>query len=78
MRVQFTKTARHHKIGKAHALYVIENYTYTERIGSEGRLVRYWLAEDDRGLELEIIAEVKDNGATLLVFHVQPDYKGTK
>jgi hypothetical protein len=68
--VRFTQSARRHRIGRAHALYVMDasEPTVLEEPDQPRRLV--WLAADDRGLMLEIVAiETPDY---LLVIHVMP------
>ena len=54
--VRFTQSARRHRIGRAHALYVMDTSepTALEEPGQPRRLV--WLGADDRGLMLEIVA----------------------
>ena len=54
--VRFAKSARKHRIGKAHALFVLENHepvTFLSSYGEDQKLL--WIAQDDRGLELEIV-----------------------
>ena len=69
MQIRFTQSARKHRIGKAHAFHVMERHIpIRDRAedGSGDRLV--WIGEDDRGLELEIVAiELPEY---LLVIHV--------
>jgi hypothetical protein len=69
--VRFSRGARKHRIGKASALYVMEHYrpemVRDEKYGNE-KLV--WIADDDRGRELEIVAVIKPD--CLLVIHVFP------
>ena len=50
---------------------MIENFPFTLISGEEdGKIQRVWVARDDRGLELEIVAvELEDY---LLVTHVMP------
>ena len=69
--IRFSRSARRHRIGKRRARYVMEH--------SEPQLVpkgKYpddqyvWIARDDRGLELEVVAVVKPD--VLLVIHVMP------
>ncbi|HSO03445.1 MAG TPA: hypothetical protein VLQ92_03110 [Candidatus Limnocylindrales bacterium] len=70
MMVRFTQSARKHRIGRAHALYVMDNSepTVLEEPDQPRRLV--WLGADDRGLMLEIVAiETPDY---LLIIHVMP------
>jgi hypothetical protein len=71
MDIKFTQSARKHRIGKARAMYVIENFPFTLISGeADGKIQRVWVARDDRGLELEIVAvELEDY---LLVTHVMP------
>ena len=69
--IRFTSDARKHKIGAAHARFVIENNVAVRTPGKnefEHRL--FWIGVDDRGLELEIAGiefEVE-----ILVIHVMP------
>ena len=72
MRIKFTQSARRHRIGKAHALFVIEHYSPRIDIGEgqDGEDQHIWIGEDDRGLELEITAIVLAD--YLLVTHVMP------
>ena len=54
-KIRFTRDARKHKIGAAHARFVIENNKPIRTPGQnefEHRL--FWVGVDDRGLELEI------------------------
>ena len=71
MRIRFTRPARRHRIGRAHATYVIETVMPTTVPASDtadARLV--WIGPDDRGVELEIVALDLPDG--WLVFHVMP------
>jgi hypothetical protein len=69
--VRFTRSARKHKIGRAHALHVIATVTPTEVAATdEFDARRVWLGPDDRGVDLEIVALVLP--AELLVIHVMP------
>lgn len=71
MNIKFTQSARKHRIGKARAMYVIENFPFTVINGEDdGKIQRVWVAMDDRGLELEIVAVVLED--YLLVTHVMP------
>jgi hypothetical protein len=71
MNIKFTQSARKHRIGKARAMYVIENFPFILINGEEdGKIQRVWVAIDDRGLELEIVAVVLED--YLLVTHVMP------
>ncbi len=65
--VSFTRSARKHRIGRAHALHVIATVTPTEVAATdEFDARRVWLGPDDR----EIVALVLP--AELLVIHVMP------
>ena len=69
--IRFTSDARKHKIGAAHARFVIENNIALQTPGHnefEHRL--FWVGVDDRGLELEIAGiEFEDE---ILIIHVMP------
>lgn len=65
------RSARRHRIGKAHARYVMAHKQPSQVPASENldaRLV--WLGEDDRGVELEIVA--LDLEERVVVIHVMP------
>ena len=69
--VRFTRSARKHRIGRAHALHVIATVTPTEVAATdEFDARRVWLGPDDRGVDLEIVALVLPT--ELLVIHVMP------
>jgi hypothetical protein len=72
MHIKFTQSARRHRIGKAHALFVIKHYSPLINIGEgeDGEVQKIWIGEDERGLELEITAIVLAD--YLLVTHVMP------
>ena len=70
MQIKFTQAARKHRIGKAHALFVIENNPFFVVTDEVGRVQRVWQGQDDRGVELEVIAVVLKE--YLLVTHVMP------
>jgi hypothetical protein len=77
--VRFTKSARKHRIGRAHALAAMTNAGPPQVVDREGdydeRLV--YIGPDDRGVELEIVALAL--GDLLLVIHVMPtDYRRTR
>ena len=70
-KIRFTQSARKHRIGKAHVLYVLDNYLPQRMISDWSTEERFlWEGKDDRGLELEIIAVATEN--CLLVLHVMP------
>ncbi len=69
--VRFTRSARKHRIGRAHALHVIATVTPTEVAATdEFDARRVWLGPDDRGVDLAIVALVLPT--ELLVIHVMP------
>jgi hypothetical protein len=69
--IRFTASARKHKIGKAHALFVVENYEPTLFSDLDGAEVKWhWQGFDDRGLELEVIGVEKLD--VIVVIHVMP------
>ncbi|GAA5157819.1 hypothetical protein GCM10023321_36640 [Pseudonocardia eucalypti] len=69
--IKFARIARKHKIGRAHAVHVINTVSPVRHPATDDldpRIV--WVGPDDRGLELEIIAlELPE---MLLVIHVMP------
>ena len=69
MRIEFTKSARKHKIGKQRVREVIA--TSTPTVFFEGGVCKLrWVGRDRRGLELEILA--LEEGEVWLVIHVMP------
>ena len=71
MEIRFTQSARKHRIGKARALHVINNYMPIDIQGdADARDKQLWVGLDDRGLELEIVTVMSDD--YLLVIHAMP------
>lgn len=68
--IRFTQAARRHRIGRAHALHVMNTGEPTIGESSRGEELRVWVGPDDRGVELEIAAVVLPD--YLLVLHVMP------
>ena len=69
MRIEFTKSARKHKIGKQRVREVIA--TSTPTLFFEGGVSKLrWIGKDRRGLELEILA--LEEGEVWQVIHVMP------
>jgi hypothetical protein len=69
--VRFTKSARKHRIGKAHVLFVLEScepFTVLPIDGEDQKLL--WIGFDDRGVELEVVA--LELAEYILVIHVMP------
>ena len=75
--VRFTRSARRHKIGRAHALYVMESIEPVVSSNDRGEEEYVWYGVDDRGLPLTIIDAVVEDDV-LLIFHVQPTYRGRR
>ena len=69
MRIEFTKSARKHKIGKQRVREVIATSTPTLFFECGVSKLR-WIGKDRRGLELEILA--LEEGEVWLVIHVMP------
>lgn len=72
MKLKFTQSTRRHRVGRGSARYVIEHSEpvhVTPATEAEPEW-RTWIAEDERGRELEIIAGVFTE--YLLVIHVFP------
>jgi len=70
MEIRFAQSARKHRIGKARAMFVMENNPLQTLARDDDKVQRIWVALDDRDLELEVIAVVLVN--CLLVTHVMP------
>jgi hypothetical protein len=71
MEIRFAQSARKHRIGKARVNYVMENNPHTVISSQDGKKVQWvWIATDDGGLALEIVAVVLEQ--YLLVTHVMP------
>ena len=70
--VRWIRSARRHRVGRAHAEHVLAN-TFAERVtttrGEPGLL---FVGPDDRGIELEILVVVADD--VLTVIHVMPTH----
>jgi hypothetical protein len=67
--IRWYRSARRHRIGKAHAMHVINSIEpeYVQATATtDARLV--WVGEDDRGVELEIVA--LDLDEAVVVIHV--------
>ncbi|MDN5789464.1 MAG: hypothetical protein L0H25_01165 [Micrococcales bacterium] len=70
-RLRWYRSARRHRIGKAHAMHVINSCRARVRRSyreADARLV--WIGEDDRGVELEVVA--LDLDEAVIVIHVMP------
>lgn len=69
MRVEFTQSARRHKIGKARVRQVLANPVVVDRIveGHDPRVRLLILGDDDTSRALEVIAVEEDE--VLVVIH---------
>ncbi len=78
MRLRFTRNARRHRIGKAHAVRVMATVEPVATENKRGELELSWVGFDDRGVELEIVAvmmrdqRADESQLMLLVLHVMP------
>ncbi len=55
--VRWYRTARRHRVGKAHTMHVITTTTPVQVPASDvADARRVWIGVDDRGIELEIVA----------------------
>jgi len=68
---RFARSARKHRIGRAHVMHVIETVS-PSNVAAAGEFDarKIWLGPDDRGVELEIVAVVLPG--ELLIIHVMP------
>jgi hypothetical protein len=67
--IEFTKSARKHRISKQRVHEVIAKYQPTSYV-EDGKNKLLWVGEDARGLELEVIAVVE--GELTVVIHAMP------
>ena len=71
MEIEFSQSARKHRIGRQRVFFVISTSAPVELVSDgvrPGRLL--WLGVDERGLELEVIGVRTPAG--LLIIHVMP------
>ncbi len=69
--LRFTQATRKHRIGRAHVRYVIASVTPTPIETNNGDPAWLYVGPDERGVELEVIAVEKSDGA-LVIIHVFP------
>ncbi|MCE6996919.1 hypothetical protein LZG04_19235 [Saccharothrix sp. S26] len=75
MRLRFSQSARKHRIGRAHALHVINNYPPTALPVDDNEDPKlFWTGEDDRGVGLEIVGVELEADDVLLIIHVMPTH----
>jgi len=71
MELRFTQSSRKHRIGKAHAKYVLstsEPWIHGE-VGTT-RIIYDWIGFDERGVELEITGILEED--YIAIIHVMP------
>ena len=75
MEIRFAKQARRHKIGRAHALYIMRGEP-VEATRPTGEVELSWVGPDGTGRELRVIGVVTTHTRTgrqmVLVIHVMP------
>jgi hypothetical protein len=70
VRIEFTQSARRHRVGRARARYVIADaVAIVPALTPEGREMQLYLGDDHTGRPLEVGTLAKDDGG-LLVIHV--------
>lgn len=69
--LRFACQARRHRVGKAHAYYVMCN-SPAEELVLRGEPALKWVGKDDRGVELEMLLIEKPD--VFLVIHVMPTH----
>ena len=75
MRFYFARSARRHKIGKAHVVAALANAgTPVLAVDPQGKPQLHWIALDDRGIELHIAGRpsIEDPSDLVIIVHVQP------
>jgi len=65
--VRFTQSARQHRVSKGRAMHVINTSNPLKH-----RNRRYWIGDDNRGIELEVLGVVDHD--TLLIIHAMPTH----
>jgi hypothetical protein len=56
--LRFTQAARRHRIGRAHAIYVIDRYDPTLTSTPRGDAALEWYGEDSTGRELHVVVVI--------------------
>lgn len=74
MDLEFTQSARRHRIGRAHAKYVIATYEPVPTFTPRGEPGLEWVGADETGRELHVIGAWKGHRGALVivVMHVFP------
>ncbi len=71
MRLKFTRSSRRLRIGRAHAMHVINSVEPEVTLNEWDEEEYLWVGADDRGVTLEIAGVVVEDDL-LLVLHVMP------
>jgi hypothetical protein len=66
----WSRSSRRHRIGRAHAKHVIDTTAPREITTASGASGLEWVGDDDRGVELEVVAVILAD--VVLVIHVMP------
>jgi len=72
--LQWTQSTRRHRIGRAHARFVVEANEPTTATRPTGELEFTWTGADDRGVDLHIVG-VLISESIILIIHVSPIYR---
>lgn len=68
--LRWARASRRHRIGRAHARHVIATVEPQRTTTASGNPGLLWVGDDDRGVELEIVAAVLPD--LYVVVHVMP------
>jgi hypothetical protein len=69
--VRWTQSTRRHRVGRAHARFVMANSRGRRTSSKQGESAIEWIGPDERGVVLEVLAVVQSDDV-LLVIHVMP------
>lgn len=71
MDLQFTRSARKHKVGRERARQAMRNAVFVAEVPSEGTARKLlWLGADDSGRALEAVTVQDDPADPVVVIHV--------
>lgn len=62
----WTQASRKHRVGRAHALHVIQTGTVSETATNRGNPGFQYTSRDTRGVELEVLASVIPEGLLVM------------
>jgi hypothetical protein len=72
MRLKFTRSSRRHRIGRAHAMFVVNNVEPQITTNQHEEAEYRWYDQDDRGVWITVVG-IQIETDLILVIHVQPD-----